>query len=108
MSKLIEVKDLKRQFEDGDVITKILHGVTFDIDKGEFISIMGPSGSGKSTLMHIMGFLDVLSSGMYLFGGKDVSRLSEDELALMRRKEVGFIFQTFNLLAKSTVIDNVI
>ena len=86
MSKLIEVKDLKKQFENGDVITKILHGVTFDIDKGEFVSIMGPSGSGKSTLMHILGFLDVLSEGQFLFEGRDVSKLSDDELADMRSK----------------------
>ncbi|HBK33842.1 TPA: macrolide ABC transporter ATP-binding protein [Candidatus Uhrbacteria bacterium] len=105
---LIQFQNVTKEFVNGEVVTPAIRGVTFSIDKGEFISIMGPSGSGKSTLMHIMGFLDVLSSGMYLFGGKDVSRLSEDELALMRRKEVGFIFQTFNLLAKSTVIDNVI
>lgn len=105
---LIQFQNVTKEFVNGEVVTPAIRGVTFSIDKGEFLSIMGPSGSGKSTLMHIMGFLDVLTSGRYLFDGKDVSRLSEDELALMRRKEVGFIFQTFNLLAKSTVIDNVI
>ena len=107
MSKLIEVKDLKKQFENGDVITKILHGVTFDIDKGEFVSIMGPSGSGKSTLMHILGFLDVLSEGQFLFEGRDVSKLSDDELADMRSKKIGFVFQAFNLLNRSTTLENV-
>ncbi len=105
---LIQFQNVTKEFVNGEVVTPAIRGVTFSIEKGEFISIMGPSGSGKSTLMHIMGFLDVLTSGVYLFEGKDVSRLSEDELALMRRKEVGFIFQTFNLLAKSTVMDNVI
>lgn len=107
MSKLIEVKDLKKQIENGDVITKILHGVTFDIDKGEFVSIMGPSGSGKSTLMHILGFLDVLSEGQFLFEGRDVSKLSDDELADMRSKKIGFVFQAFNLLNRSTTLENV-
>ena len=107
MSKLIEVKDLKKQFENGDVITNILHGVTFDIDKGEFVSIMGPSGSGKSTLMHILGFLDVLSEGQFLFEGRDVSKLSDDELADMRSKKIGFVFQAFNLLNRSTTLENV-
>ncbi|MDD2656671.1 MAG: ABC transporter ATP-binding protein [Patescibacteria group bacterium] len=107
MSKLIQVNDLKKQFENGDVITKILHGVTFDIDKGEFVSIMGPSGSGKSTLMHILGFLDVLSEGQFLFEGRDVSKLSDDELADMRSKKIGFVFQAFNLLNRSTTLENV-
>src|SRR3989339_1509466 len=107
MSKLIEVKDLKKQFENGDVITKILHGVTFDIDKGEFVSIMGPSGSGKSTLMHILGFLDVLSEGQFLFEGRGVSKLSDDELAEMRSSKIGFVFQAFNLLNRSTTLENV-
>ncbi|MFA7244650.1 MAG: ABC transporter ATP-binding protein [Candidatus Magasanikbacteria bacterium] len=107
MSKLIEVKDLKKQFENGDVITKILHGVTFDIDKGEFVSIMGPSGSGKSTLMHILGFLDTLTEGKFLFEGRDVSKLSDDELADMRSKKIGFVFQAFNLLNRSTTLENV-
>ncbi|OGH86444.1 MAG: macrolide ABC transporter ATP-binding protein [Candidatus Magasanikbacteria bacterium RIFOXYC12_FULL_33_11] len=107
MSKLIEVKNLKKQFENGDVITKILHGVTFDIDKGEFVSIMGPSGSGKSTLMHILGFLDTLSEGQFLFEGRDVSKLEDDELADMRSSKIGFVFQAFNLLNRSTTLENV-
>jgi putative ABC transport system ATP-binding protein len=81
--------------------------LTFDIPEGQFVSIMGPSGSGKSTLMHILGFLDVLTSGKYLFGGRDVSSLSEDELAMTRGEGVGFIFQAFNLLPKTSVLENV-
>jgi putative ABC transport system ATP-binding protein len=107
MPKLIEVKNLKKQYETEEVVTKILHGVTFDIDKGEFVSIMGPSGSGKSTLMHILGFLDTLSEGTFFFEGQDVSMLSDDELALMRSKKIGFVFQAFNLLNRSTTLENV-
>ena len=107
MSKLIEVKNLKKQYQNEDVITKILHGVSFDIDKGEFVSIMGPSGSGKSTLMHILGFLDTLSEGSFLFEGQDVSTLSDDQLATMRSKKIGFVFQAFNLLNRSTTLENV-
>ncbi len=107
MPKLIEVKNLKKQYENEEVVTKILHGVTFDIDKGEFVSIMGPSGSGKSTLMHILGFLDTLSEGTFFFEGQDVSMLSDDQLAIMRSKKIGFVFQAFNLLNRSTTLENV-
>ncbi len=107
MSKLIEVKNLKKQYENEEVVTKILHGVTFDIDKGEFVSIMGPSGSGKSTLMHILGFLDTLSEGTFFFEGQDVSKLRDDQLAIMRSKKIGFVFQAFNLLNRSTTLENV-
>ncbi len=107
MSKLIEVKNLKKQYENEEVVTKILHGVTFDIDKGEFVSIMGPSGSGKSTLMHILGFLDTLSEGTFFFEGQDVSMLRDDQLAIMRSKKIGFVFQAFNLLNRSTTLENV-
>jgi putative ABC transport system ATP-binding protein len=99
--------DIKKDFVNGEVVTHAICGVTCSISEGEFVSIMGPSGSGKSTLMHIMGFLDVLSAGGYQFNGKDVSSLEQDELALMRRNEVGFIFQTFNLLSNASVIENV-
>jgi putative ABC transport system ATP-binding protein len=104
---IVEMKDVVKDFVNGEVVTHALRRVDCAISEGEFVSIMGPSGSGKSTLMHIMGFLDVLTSGAYLFDGKDVSGLSQDELALMRRNEVGFIFQTFNLLSNATVIENV-
>jgi putative ABC transport system ATP-binding protein len=107
MSELIKVVNLTKQFENEDVITPVLHGVSFNIQQGEFVAIMGPSGSGKSTLMHILGFLDKLSTGEYWFGGKNVSGLSDDELAEMRSKSVGFIFQAFNLLPRTTVMENV-
>jgi putative ABC transport system ATP-binding protein len=85
----------------------VLHGITFSVNKGEFVAIMGPSGSGKSTLMHILGFLDTTSEGKYFFDGKDVSTLDENELATMRGKNVGFIFQAFNLLPRTSVLENV-
>ncbi len=105
---LIEVENLKKEYINGKVITKVLRGISFKIDKGEFVSIMGPSGSGKSTLMHILGFLDRLSSGIYRFKGKNVDSLDDDKLAELRNKEVGFIFQAFNLLPRTTVLENVI
>ncbi len=108
MSKsLIEVKNLTKQFQTDEVITKVLHGVTFNIAEGEFVAIMGPSGSGKSTLMHILGLLDTLTSGQFIFKGKDVSKHNDDELAKMRNKEIGFVFQAFHLLSKINILENV-
>src|SRR3989339_1675323 len=107
ITKLIQVENLTKQYENEEVVTKILHGLTFDIEKGEFVSIMGPSGSGKSTLMHILGFLDKLSTGVFSFEGRDVSQLNDDELADMRSKKIGFVFQAFNLLNRSTTLENV-
>ncbi|MFA5208540.1 MAG: ABC transporter ATP-binding protein [Candidatus Paceibacterota bacterium] len=104
---LISVKNLQKDFVNDDVVTSVLKGVTFDIKKGEFVSIMGPSGSGKSTLMHILSFLDKLTGGTYNFEDRDVSQLNDDELAEMRSKKVGFIFQSFNLLNRSSVLENV-
>ncbi len=104
---LINVRDLKKEYTSGEVVTKVLHGLTFTIDKGEFVSIMGPSGSGKSTLMHILGFLDRASSGTFEFDGRDVTGLSDDELARFRNEKIGFVFQSFNLLPRTTVLDNV-
>jgi putative ABC transport system ATP-binding protein len=104
---LISVKNLKKDFVNEDVVTSVLTGVTFDINKGEFVSIMGPSGSGKSTLMHILSFLDKATGGIYEFEGRDISKLDDDDLADMRSKKVGFIFQSFNLLNRSTVLENV-
>lgn len=103
---LIEVTNLKRTFEEG-VKTYALKDASFKINKGEFIAIMGPSGSGKSTLMHILGLLDRASGGKFLFEGKNVSRLSDDELANLRNERIGFVFQSFNLLQRTTVLDNV-
>ncbi len=104
---IVRVEDLKKAYENDGVKTPVLHGVSFEIPEGQFVSIMGPSGSGKSTLMHILGFLDVLSEGKYFFEGKDVSQLTEDELARTRGEKVGFIFQAFNLLPKTSVLENV-
>ncbi len=104
---LIEVKNLMKSYENDGVATSVLYGLNFKIEKGEFVAIMGPSGSGKSTLMHILGFLDKLSSGSYVFEDKDVSGLTDDELAEMRSNQVGFVFQAFNLLPRTTVLENV-
>ena len=105
---MISVKNLTKSYVNDEVTTDALRGVSFDISKGEFLSIMGPSGSGKSTLMHILGFLDTLTSGHYLFNGKDVSGLDDVALAKMRLNEIGFVFQAFNLLNKSTVLENIL
>ena len=105
---LIKAKNIKKQYGNEELITKILHGLTFNIEKGEFISIMGPSGSGKSTLMHILGLLDKPTTGEYIFVGTNVSKLSEDELAILRNEKIGFVFQAFHLLPKTTVLENAI
>ncbi|MDD4409179.1 MAG: ABC transporter ATP-binding protein [Candidatus Pacebacteria bacterium] len=104
---MISVKNLKKCFKEGEVTTKVLRGISFDVKKGEFVSIMGPSGSGKSTLMHILGFLDNLTVGKYYFEDEDVSSLSDNQLAKMRNKKVGFVFQSFNLLNRMSVLENV-
>lgn len=105
---LININNLVKEYKSEDVITKVLHGLSFNIDHGEFVSIMGPSGSGKSTLMHILGLLDRLSSGSYYFEGEDVSKMNDDQLAAFRNEKIGFVFQSFNLLSKTSVLDNVI
>ncbi len=104
---LISARDIKKEFWVEDVVTNVLNGITLDIEKGEFVSIMGPSGSGKSTLMYILSFLDKPTSGQYFFDGEDVSQLNDDQLAEMRNDKVGFVFQSFNLLARTSVLDNV-
>ena len=104
---LIEIKDLKKDYINDDLVTPVLFGLTFNIKAGEFVAIMGPSGSGKSTLMHILGFLDTPTSGVFRFKGRDVSNLEADELARIRNEEVGFVFQAFYLLPKTSVYDNV-
>jgi putative ABC transport system ATP-binding protein len=105
---LINVKNLKKDFINGEVVTSVLRGVSFDVERGTFVSIMGPSGSGKSTLMHILSFLDKPTSGDYLFDDRNIKSLSDDELAEMRSKKVGFIFQSFNLLPTLSVLENVV
>lgn len=104
---LIKVKDLRKEYQTGDITTKILHGLSFSIDKGEFVAIMGPSGSGKSTLMHILGLLDRPTKGDYYLNSKNVTSLNDAELAAIRNEQIGFVFQSFNLLARTTVLDNV-
>lgn len=105
--QLIKVNNLKKDYVNDEVVTKVLHGIDFEVESGEFLAIMGPSGSGKSTLMHILGFLDTATSGKYTFNGRDVSNLDDDELAQIRNEEIGFVFQTFNLLPKTSVYENV-
>lgn len=104
---LIKIRDLKKIFKNEEIVTKVLHGLSLDLDRGEFLAIMGPSGSGKSTLMHIMGLLDRASSGIYELEGRDVTHLDDDELARLRNEKIGFVFQSFNLLSRTTVFDNV-
>lgn len=104
---MIECRHISKIYKTGDVETRALKDISFVIKDGEFVAIMGPSGSGKSTLMHIIGCLDVPSSGHYFFDEKDVSKLSDDELADIRMKKIGFVFQAFNLLPRATVLRNV-
>lgn len=107
MVNLIEIKDLKKSYTDGEAETKVLHGLSFSIAQGEFLAIMGPSGSGKSTLLHILGFLDTATSGSYKFDGRLASDYDDIDVAKLRNEKIGFVFQSFNLLPRTSVIDNV-
>ena len=108
MSKpLIKISNIKRDFVLGNEIVYVLKGIDLEIKKGEYVALMGPSGSGKSTLMNLLGCLDTPTSGSYILNGKDVSKMKDDELAEIRNKEIGFVFQTFNLLPRTTALDNV-
>ena len=107
MEKLIQVQNLCKTYESEGVKTPAVCGVSFSIGKGEFVAIMGPSGSGKSTLMQLLGFLDKPTEGEYFFEGKNINKFSDDELADIRNQKIGFVFQTFNLLPRTTVIENV-
>jgi putative ABC transport system ATP-binding protein len=104
---IIKLENIKKTYSEGETETHALRDVSFNVEKGEFIAVMGPSGSGKSTLLHIIGFLDRPTSGDYLFRGKNMNKYSDDELAYARSKEMGFIFQSFNLLPRTSVLDNV-
>ena len=105
---IIEVKGLEKTYLLGDIEVNALRGVSFDIEKSQFSAIMGPSGSGKSTLMHIIGCLDSPTKGEYLLNGENVANMSEDQLAKIRNKDIGFVFQKFHLLPRSTALENVI
>jgi putative ABC transport system ATP-binding protein len=107
VASLIAMRDLWKTYEMGSEQVHALHGVSFDVRKGEYIAITGPSGSGKSTLMNLIGCLDTPSKGEYWLNGKNVSEMDDDELARIRNQEVGFVFQTFNLLARATALHNV-
>jgi putative ABC transport system ATP-binding protein len=104
---IIEIKGITRDFPLGAEIVHVLKGIDLTINKGEYVALMGPSGSGKSTLMNLLGCLDTPTSGSYVLNGKDVSKMEDDELAGIRNKEIGFVFQTFNLLPRTTALDNV-
>jgi len=107
MVPVIAVKNLVKTYQVGEHLVKALRGVNLEVQRGEFLAVTGPSGSGKSTFMHIVGCLDRPSSGQYLLDGQDVSKLSKDALAAIRNKKIGFVFQGFNLLARTSALDNV-
>ncbi|HYP41803.1 MAG TPA: ABC transporter ATP-binding protein [Chloroflexia bacterium] len=107
METIIQARDLARTYAMGEIEVHALRGVSFDVHKGEFVAIMGPSGSGKSTLMNLLGCLDTPTGGQYLLDGLPVEQLDKDQLAAVRNRKIGFIFQMFNLLSRNTALDNV-
>ncbi len=107
MDKVIEIKEIVKNYQVGSVIVRALRSVSLEIKRNEYVAIMGPSGSGKSTLMNILGCLDTPTKGQYVLNGTDVSKMEDDRLAEIRNKEIGFVFQTFNLLPRYTALENV-
>src|SRR5881296_4472189 len=107
MATVISAKSLVKTYVVGEVEVQALRGVNLEVRRGEFLAVTGPSGSGKSTFMHIVGCLDRPTSGQYFLDGQDVSRMSKDQLAAIRNKKIGFVFQGFNLLSRTTALDNV-
>ena len=107
MTKIIETYSISKRYVMGEEVIDALKDVTISVNKGEYVAFMGPSGSGKSTLMNIVGCLDTPSTGKYILNGQDVSEMSENELAAVRNKEIGFVFQTFNLLPRQSALENV-
>lgn len=105
---IIQLRDIKKQYQSLDVVTHVLKGVSITVSQGDFIAITGPSGSGKSTLMNIIGLLDVPTSGTYILNEQNTTGLSEDELAYVRSREIGFVFQSFNLLSRASALENVV
>ena len=106
-NKILELNNLKREFRMGSEIVRALKGVTFDVEPGEFVTIMGSSGSGKTTLLNILGCLDKPTEGSYLLDGVDIGKLSRNDLATLRNHKIGFVFQAYNLLARTTALENV-
>jgi len=107
MDKVIEIQNIVKNYQVGSVIVRALRSVSIDINRNEYVAIMGPSGSGKSTLMNLLGCLDTPTSGSYILNGTDVSKMEDDYLAEIRNKEIGFVFQTFNLLPRYSALENV-
>jgi putative ABC transport system ATP-binding protein len=107
MDRIIELSEIVKNYKVGTIIVRALRSVSLDIDKNEYVAIMGPSGSGKSTLMNLIGCLDTPTSGQYILNNKDVSKLDDNQLADIRNNEIGFVFQTFNLLPRYTALENV-
>lgn len=107
MPPVISVRNLTKTYKVGDHSVQALRSISLDVNAGEFVAVIGPSGSGKSTLMHILGCLDQPTSGQYFLDGKDVSRLSDDEVSLVRNRQIGFVFQGFNLLTRTSALENV-
>jgi ABC-type antimicrobial peptide transport system, ATPase component len=104
---MLQIKNVRKTYRTGDIVYEALKGVSLDVRKGEFTAIMGPSGSGKSTLMNVLGCLDRMDEGTYILNNQDVSNLTDNQLALIRNKEIGFVFQNFNLLPRMSILENV-